>query len=130
MSSTWKQTLPVIQNQNNFSCFESQFVIFSSLKVIQRADLSGLLHYTTTGRVRVQGPGLRLRLLLLQGQFDGWEGEDGGVGEEADWKDLGYKDYGKLISEQLKISLPLARFSSSVVLLGGLILTFPLELCG
>lgn len=83
-SPTGKQTLPVIQNQNNFSRFESQFVIFSSLKVIQRADLSGLPRYTTTGRVRVQGPGLRLQLLLLQGQFDGWKGEDGGVGEEAD----------------------------------------------
>lgn len=59
----FKQTLPVIQNQNNFSCFESQFVIFSRLKVVQRADLSDLLHCTTTAvalGVRVQGPSLRL----------------------------------------------------------------------
>lgn len=87
----FKQTLPVIQNQNNFSCFESQFVIFSRLKVVQRADLSDLLHCTTTTAaaavalgVRVQGPSLRLQLLLLQGQFDGWEGEEGGLGEEAE----------------------------------------------
>lgn len=84
--------LPVIQNQNNFSCFERQLVIFSRLKVIERADLSGLLHYSTATTaaaaaaaavalgVRGQGPGLRLQLLLLQGQFDGWEGEEGGFG--------------------------------------------------
>lgn len=76
-----KKTLPVIHNQNNFSCFESQLVIFSCLKVVQRADLSDLLHSTSAAvalGVRVQGPSLRLQLLLLQGQFDGWEGEEGG----------------------------------------------------
>lgn len=35
-----------------------------------------------------------------------------------------------VVSEQLRMSLPLARFSSSAVLLAGLVLTFPLELCG
>lgn len=77
MSSTFKQTLPVIQNQNYFSCFESQLVIFSCLKVIQRADLSDLLCSTAAAAlgVRDQGPSLRLQLLLLQGQFDGWGGK-------------------------------------------------------
>lgn len=82
----YKQMLPVIQNQNNFSCFESQLIIFSRLKVIQRADLSDLLHSCAAVAlgVRVQGPSLHLQLLLLQGQLDGWEGEEGGLGEEAE----------------------------------------------
>lgn len=78
------KTLPVIQNQNNFSSFEGQLIIFSRLEVVQRAHLPGLLPPAAVGvarRVRGhgQGPRLCLLLLLLQGELDGWgEAEERG----------------------------------------------------
>lgn len=74
--------LPVIQNQNKFPSFEGQFIIFSCLKVVERADFADLLSIRVARGVRVhdERPCLRLLLLLLQGQLDGCRG--GGLGWE------------------------------------------------
>lgn len=69
---------PVVQDQDEISCLEGQLVVFGRLKVVERADLPHLLAAAAAAAaagvargVRGQGPGLRLRLLLLQGQLDG-----------------------------------------------------------
>ncbi len=88
------RALPVVQNQNKFSSFEGQLIIFSRLEVIQCTNLPDLLAPATISvvwgvRGQGQGPCLCLLLLLLQGQLDGWErwrfgGEEGRT--EAKWK--------------------------------------------
>lgn len=65
---------PVVQDQDEISRLEGQLVVFGRLKVVERADLPHLLAAADAGvarGVRGQGPGLRLLLLLLQGQLDG-----------------------------------------------------------
>lgn len=86
------ETLPVIQNQDKFSCFEGQLIIFSCLKVVQGTDLPGLLPPATVGvgwGVRCQGTSLSLQLLLLQGQLNSWEGWRFGWEEESTEKERG-----------------------------------------
>lgn len=67
---------PVVQDQDEISRLEGQLVVFGRLKVVERADLPHLLAAAAADAgvargVRGQGPGLRLLLLLLQGQLDG-----------------------------------------------------------
>lgn len=85
------KTIPVIQNQDKFSCFKSQLIVFCCLKVVQSADLLHLLPPTTVGiawRVRGQGTSLRLQLLLLQGELDGWDMKEGRADVEGRGEDL------------------------------------------
>lgn len=90
--------LPVIQNQNKFSSFEGQLIIFSRFKVVQRTHLPGLLPRATVGvawgvRGQGHGPCLCLLLLLLQGQLDGWErGRFGREEERTEEKGKGGED--------------------------------------
>lgn len=89
------ETLPVIQNQNKFSSFECQLIIFSCFKVVQCAHLPCLLPPSTIGvvwwvRGHGQGPCFRLLLLLLQGQLDGCGRRRFGWAEErteVKWKE-------------------------------------------
>lgn len=85
------KTIPVIQNQDKFSCFKSQLVVFCRLKVVERTDLPHLLPPATVGvawRVRGQGASLRLQLLLLQGELDGWDKKEGRADVEGRGEDL------------------------------------------
>lgn len=66
---------PVVLHQDKFPGLEGQLVVFRSLKVVEGADLPHLLSAAAAAGVargvRGQGPGLRLLLLLLQGQLNG-----------------------------------------------------------
>lgn len=76
MWSASRGNTPVVQDQDEISRLEGQLVVFRRLEVVERADLPHLLAAANAAAgvargVRGQGPGLRLLLLLLQGQLDG-----------------------------------------------------------